>query len=334
MSGRPPPPGATPTEAFPPAVHHTIGDVQLAVHELGDGGDRPAVVFCHGFPELAYSWRFQLPAVADAGFRAIALDQRGYGASSAPSDVGAYDLAHLTGDLVGLLDALEIERAVFVGHDWGGYVTWAMPVLHPDRCAGAVGVCTPYSSFATTELFRSIVEHDDDLYLLWFQEPGVAEAVLDPLVRLLFTKILRGGVDPQIIDAERRANGTAGDFNPVRDVPGIPEYGEPIVTRAELDHFVEEFERTGFAGGINWYRNIDVNAAQFPHIGTATLTLPTLMLSAAWDPVLRPEMAAGMPDVCTDLEMRVIPRSGHWLQQEEPEAVNDLLVDWLIRRFG
>jgi len=125
--------------------------IKLSVHEQGQG---PAVVFCHGFPELAYSWRYQLPAVAAAGFRAIAPDQRGYADSSAPQDINAYGIGELTGDLTGLLDNLKIDQAVFVGHDWGGLVAWAMPVLHPERVAGVIGVCTPYMPMPVVDALR------------------------------------------------------------------------------------------------------------------------------------------------------------------------------------
>ncbi len=329
--------------SFPPAVHHTLsglhapdgdpGGIRLAVHELGDGGDRPPVVFCHGFPELAYSWRHQLPAVADAGFRAIAPDQRGYGGSSAPDAVDAYGLGNLCGDLADLLDALEVERAVFVGHDWGGFVAWAMPVLFPERCAGVVGVCTPYVPFPTTAFLRSMFPDDEKMYMLWFQQPGVAESVIDPRARLLFEKLMIGGVDPAELLAAQLARGEL-DMNPFRDLEGLERVGEPIVTEDELSVYADTFGRTGFRGGVNWYRNIDANAAAHPEVGTRPLELPTLMICAEWDPALRPEMAAGMPDLCADLELHTVAKAGHWVQQESPEEVNDLLVDWLVRRFG
>jgi pimeloyl-ACP methyl ester carboxylesterase len=135
--------------------------LRLSTHQLGAG---PAVVFCHGFPDLAYGWRHQLGPVAEAGFHAIAPDQRGYGGSSAPREVEAYGLSELTGDLVGLLDALEIERAYFVGHDWGGFVAWGMPVLHPDRVLGVACLCTPYMPLGTAE--------DLDHYCRVFERTG------------------------------------------------------------------------------------------------------------------------------------------------------------------
>lgn len=331
--------------SFPPAVHHTLSGanapdgavrgepVRLAVHELGEGGDRPPVVFCHGFPELAYSWRFQLPAVADAGFRAIAPDQRGYGGSSAPPDVASYGLGDLCGDLADLLDALEVDRAVFVGHDWGGFVAWAMPVLFPERCAGAVGVCTPYTPFPTTAFLRSMFPDDEKMYMLWFQEPGVAEAVMDPRARQLFETLMVGGVDPAELLEARMAREGGMDLNPFRDLDAVPGLGEPIATPEEIDVYAETFAGTGFRGGINWYRNIDANAQRYPDVGTRPLDLPTLMVCAEWDPALPPVLAAGMPALCSDLEMETVAKAGHWVQQEDPEEVNALLVDWLGRRF-
>jgi pimeloyl-ACP methyl ester carboxylesterase len=332
-------------ESFPPAVIHTLsgdhvpetpptGPIRLAVHELGDGGDRPPVVFCHGFPELAYSWRAQLPAVADAGFRAIAPDQRGYGRSSAPEPVDAYSIDHLCGDLADLLDALEVERAVFVGHDWGGFVAWAMPLLHPDRCAGVAGVCTPYIPFPTTALLRSMFPDDERMYMLWFQKPGVAEAVLDPDPELVFRTLMRSGVDPAELLAEQLSSDGGLDANPFRDLRSVTPRGELVVDEEELAVYTQAFASSGFRGGINWYRNLDTNAAAHPEIGTTPLELPALMICAEWDPALRPEMAAGMPQTCSDLEMHTIAKAGHWVQQEMPEEVNALLVDWLTRRFG
>jgi pimeloyl-ACP methyl ester carboxylesterase len=308
--------------------------LSLRVLDGDPGRERPPVVLCHGFPELAWSWRHQLPAVADAGFTAVAPDMRGYGGSGAPEDVSAYRMDRLCGDLIGVLDHLEAEGAVFVGHDWGGFVAWAMPVLHPDRCAGVVGVCTPYLPFPTTELLRALFGEDERMYMLWFQQPGTAEAVLDPRARTLFTKLLRGGVGPEDLERAREQADPPIDANPFLHLDTLVPVGERIVDDDELEHYVRVFERTGFGGGINWYRNIDANAAAFPELGTVPLDLPALMLSAEWDPALRPELAAGMPSLCSDLEMHVIERAGHWVQQEDPATLNRLLVDWLRRRFG
>ncbi len=304
--------------------------IALSVHELGSG---PAVVFCHGFPELAYSWRHQLPTIADAGFRAIAPDQRGYGRSDRPAKIEDYDLEHLCGDLAALLDALEIEKAIFVGHDWGGFVSWGMPVYYPERTAGSIGVCTPYVALPPTSVLRTLGGDDpDSMYIVWFQEPGVAEGVLDPQVRMFFDKFMRGGISPEAI-LERRSSGGSFDMNPFRAVADLDPIGELIITQEEIDVYVENFERTGFGPGMNWYRNIDRNVLRMPEIGAKKLELPCLMVTAEWDMALRPEMSAGMPDLCSDLEMAQVAKAGHWIQQEYPDELNAILVDWLTRRF-
>ena len=305
--------------------------IALSVHEQGEG---PAVVLCHGFPELGFSWRHQLPALAAAGFRAIAPDQRGYGASDAPEPIEAYDIHHLCGDLVGLLDALGLERAVFAGHDWGGFVVWAMPYLHPDRVAGVIGVNTPLmprSPIPPLQLMRAMVGGvDEKLYILWFQKPGVAEAVLDARPALLFERLLRGGVPFEEI---AKHAGPDFDMNPFRRLAELEPLGGEIASAAELEHYVRVFSRTGFRGGINWYRNFDRNWESAPQIGQGRVEHPSLMITAEWDPALRPEMAGGMPALCSDLDTVMIPRCGHWTQQERPDELNRVMIDWLRRRF-
>jgi pimeloyl-ACP methyl ester carboxylesterase len=304
--------------------------INLTVHETGEG---PAVVFCHGFPELAYSWRHQLPAVAAAGFRAIAPDQRGYADSSAPPAVTDYGLTELTGDMAGMLDALKIERAIFVGHDWGGFVAWAMPLLYPERTAGVVGVCTPYMAIPPISVLRAMVNGKDErMYIVWFQEPGRAESVMDSKARLIFDRLMRAPLSREESTKRVMASGEL-DMNPFRRIEELQPETKPIVTREELDTYVHAYEKSGFRGGINWYRNIDRNSREHPEIGVSKLTLPCLMITAEWDGALPPRMAAGMPALCSDLEMHNIERAGHWVQQEFPEAVNEKIVDWLKRRF-
>jgi pimeloyl-ACP methyl ester carboxylesterase len=304
--------------------------ITLDIHEAGEG---PAVVFCHGFPELAYSWRYQLPAIAQAGFLAIAPDQRGYAGSSAPAAVDQYGLTELTGDMAGLLDALKIDRAIFVGHDWGGFVAWAMPVLYPERTAGVVGVCTPYMAMPQTSFMRTLVGGKDErMYILWFQQPGIAESVMDPKARLIFDRLMRAPLEPAEARKRMMASGEL-DMNPFRRIEEFQPETPPIVSPEELDVYVHAYEKTGFRGGINWYRNIDRNSGEHPQIGVEKLTLPCLMITAEWDGALPPRMASGMPALCSDLEMHNIERAGHWVQQEFPDAVNQTIVDWITRRF-
>jgi pimeloyl-ACP methyl ester carboxylesterase len=312
---------------FPEPRPIALSDLTLSVHEAGSG---PAVVLCHGFPELAYSWRHQVPALAGAGFHVLVPDQRGYGASDAPEPIEAYDLEHLCGDLVGLLDAVGIERAVFAGHDWGGFVAWAMAVAHPDRTAGVIGVNTPYVPFPTTDVLRAAFPDDEKLYILWFQKPGVAESVLDRNPRLCFEKLMRRGV-PRT--GAQRLDEVA-DANPFRRLEEMEPVGPPLLEPEELDYYARAYAQRGFRGGINWYRNIDRNRRSVPGIGERKLDLPCLMITAEWDLAIPPELAAGMPGVCSDLEMHNLAGCGHWTQQEKPRELNRLMTDWLERRFG
>jgi pimeloyl-ACP methyl ester carboxylesterase len=326
----------TPRRIDLPALRLPDGTIEsgiaLSVHEAGDG---PAVVLAHGFPELGYSWRHQFAPLVAAGFRVVAPDQRGYGASDRPEPIAAYDIHHLCGDLVGLLDALGIEKAVFIGHDWGGFVVWAMPYLHPSRVAGVVGVNTPLlprTPVAPTQLMRAMVGgQDEKMYILWFQQPGVAEAVLDRDPALLFDKILRSGVPMEEL-ASRAGPGL--DMNPFRRLGEVEAFGTPLGDDAARAHYARVFGETGFRGGINWYRNFDRNWETAPEVGVKPIEVPCLMVCADWDPVLRPEMAAGMPLLCRDLETVTIERCGHWTQQERPEELNRILIDWLRRRFA
>jgi pimeloyl-ACP methyl ester carboxylesterase len=301
----------------------------LSVHEAGSG---PAVVLCHGFPELAYSWRHQIPAIAAAGFRVIAPDQRGYGGSDAPEPVEAYGMEQLTGDLAGLLQALGVERAIFVGHDWGGFVSWAMPVLYPHLAASAIGVNTPYIPFPTTEFLRQLFTEDERLYILWFQQPGVAEGVLDRNPRMVFEKIMRRGVAGRgggMLQGGREGR----DANPFRRLESFEPSGATLLTETEIDVYAKAFAARGFRGPVSWYRNVDANRARFPDVSTRPISLPCLMITAEWDAALPPALAQGMSTVCSDLETHMIAGCGHWTQQEKPEELNRLLVDWLVRRF-
>jgi pimeloyl-ACP methyl ester carboxylesterase len=314
------------------AAGGAVAPIGLSVHVAGEG---PAVVLCHGFPELAYSWRHQLAPLVAAGFRVIVPDQRGYGASNAPVEISEYDLEHLSCDMVGILDVLNIEKAVFVGHDWGGQVSWAMPVLYPERTSGSIGVNTPYVAFPGTDVLRMIFKDPEKMYMLWFQEPGVAEAVMDPQVRACFDLFMRRAEEPDRPSLlESNSESSDGiDANPFRRLSEIEPRGEPFLTEQEYETYVRTYEATGFRGGINWYRNLDRNRDLFPALGTKPLDLPCLMVTAEWDLALTPALAADMPSRCSDLEMHMIKACGHWTQQEKPEELNALMTRWLTSRY-
>ncbi len=203
-----------------------------------------------------------------------------------------------------------------------------MPVLHPERCLGAIGVNTPYIPFPTTDVLRAAFPDDEKLYILWFQKPGVAEGVLDRNPRLVFEKLMRRGVKREGTLRE------SGDANPFRALEDLESTSGELLSAEEIDTYARAFEKSGFFGPVSWYRNIDRNKRLVPDLGTRPLSLPCLQITAEWDFALPPEMAAGMSAVCSDLETHMIAECGHWTQQEKPEELNRLLVDWLSRRFS
>ncbi len=317
---------------MPPVQKAAVNGVEIAYYEAGPRTGVP-VVFCHGFPELAFSWRHQLKAFEAAGVWAIAPDQRGYGLTSCPSEVTDYDIEHLTGDLVALLDHLGVEKAIFCGHDWGGIVVWQMPLRHPDRVAGVIGLNTPFmprSPFDPIAAMR--MRFGPDMYIVWFQTPGDADAVLGADVEKTMRFFMRRPADLQAV-AEPAEGGSTFAFKDLLQAWDPSDQGHQLLTREELAAFVESFERTGFTGGINWYRNFTRNWERSEGQATRIDNLPCLMITAEKDAVLSPAMAEGMPGMIGDLEMHMVRDSGHWTQQEKPEEVNRLILDWLGRRF-
>jgi pimeloyl-ACP methyl ester carboxylesterase len=302
--------------------------IDMHVMEAGEG---PLVVLCHGFPELGYSWRHQLPALAEAGYHAVAPDQRGYGRTSRPVDIAAYDILHLTGDLVGLLDALGEERAVFVGHDWGAVVAWAMPLLAPQRVRAVIGMSVPFVPRAQrppTQVWRQMLG-DTWFYILYFQEPGVADADLgrDPATTMRrFLCTIDGTVFSRDLSALAGPRDGRGMVERLPEPDSLPGW----LTQDVLDHFVAEFARTGFTGGLNWYRNFDRNWELTAELAGAKVTVPALFVAGALDPTLaivpRDRLAEYVPDLRGEV---FIDGAGHWVQQERPAEVNDALLGFL-----
>jgi pimeloyl-ACP methyl ester carboxylesterase len=303
--------------------------VRLRVLEAGDRG-APTVILAHGFPELAYSWRGQIPMLADAGFHVLAPDQRGYGGSSRPDAVEAYDIAALTADLAGLLDDVGAQRAVWVGHDWGAPVAWGGAQLHPERVAAVVGLSVPpvpRAKVPPTQAFRRIFG-DKFFYMLYFQQRGLADAELDRdpsrTMRRMFGG-LRPPRDPDAV-AKMLAPGPMGLLDRLPESGGPPDW----ISADDLDFYVTEFTRTGFTGGLNWYRNLDRNWEIMADPAATSITVPALFIAGTADPVLgfsRRERAA---ELATGPYREVmIEDAGHWIQQERPGEVNSALLDFL-----
>jgi len=321
--------------AFPEPTMIKTNGIDMAVYEAGPKDGVP-VVLCHGFPELAYSWRHQLPALAAAGFRAIAPDQRGYGRTSRPADVASYDIAHLTADLAGMLDALGLKDAIFCGHDWGGIVSWQMPLLYPSRVRGSIGVNTPFMARGPMDpiaMMRAVF--GEDMYIVYFQKPGLADAALAKDVgksmRFFMRKTGMKAADYAKLPAEQRNLALVKALE--ADEASWGGQGSALLTPEELKYFVDAFTRTGFTGGINWYRNFTRNWEKSEGV-VQKVNVPSLMIMAEDDVVLSPAMAEGMEQYVPDLEKVLIKDCGHWTQQEHPDQVNKIMVDWLKKRFG
>jgi pimeloyl-ACP methyl ester carboxylesterase len=326
---------------MPPVQYAHLDGLRMAYYEVGPRGQGDPVVLCHGFPEIAFSWRHQLAALAAAGRWAIAPDQRGYGLTEGPRTVESYDMEHLAGDLVGLIDHLGAERAIWCGHDWGGAIVWQMPLRHPERTAGVVGLNTPFTPRAPADPIAVLrARFGPDMYMVHFQTPGEADAILGHDVAKTMRFFMRRppkAAEPSGGLAGRPVSGEAPKqtFALVKMVEAYDPSLDPnptFLTPPEMQVFVSAFERTGFTGAINWYRNITRNwerSADLP----ASIDRPCLMIMAELDAVLPPSAADGMEAYIPDLEKALVQGSGHWTQQERPEKTNQILLDWLDRRF-
>ncbi|MCW2664535.1 MAG: epoxide hydrolase [Mycobacterium sp.] len=303
--------------------------MQLRVTEAGDRG-APVVILAHGFPELAYSWRHQIPALADAGYHVLAPDQRGYGGSSRPDAIEAYNIHELTADLVGLLDDVGAQRAVWVGHDWGAPVVWHAPLLHPDRVAAVAALSVPAlprPKEAPTQTWRKRFG-ENFFYILYFQQPGVADAELDADPARTMRRMMGGlgtSADPGA-GLRMVAPGPDGFIDRLPEPDGLPDW----ISQEELDHYIAEFARTGFTGGLNWYRNFDRNWETTPELTDAKIAVPCLFIAGTADPVLAfTRVDRASEAISGPYHQLMIEGAGHWLQQERPEEVNAALLEFL-----
>ncbi len=311
-------------------IHRFVGTNGIRMH-LVEAGEGFPVVMCHGFPEIWYSWRHQIRALSRSGFRAIAPDQRGFGETDCPEPVEAYTQRQIVADIIGMLDALSIQKCVIAGHDWGGFTAWNAAMMYPERIERVIGINTPFIPrlpMKPTDLIRAMAAGRFH-YILYFQEPGVAEQELERDVR----RSLRGFYqDAAGFDMAEMRKVPPGVWGPAGGgildrLPDRP-HGR-FLSADDLDVFVRAFEKTGFRGALKWYRNIDRNweeSADLPQ----RVNQPALMITAELDFVLRPEMADGMAVWVPNLRKTVLIKgSGHWTQQEKPDEVNREILEFL-----
>ena len=308
---------------FPDMEIIPVNGIELEVASAGPRDGRP-IVLCHGWPEHAFSWRHQVPVLAEAGYHVMVPNQRGYGRSSRPEAVEDYDIVHLTGDLVALLDHFGHQDALFVGHDWGAIVVWNLAMLHPDRVAGVINLSVPFMARGETpwvDFWEQAL--GGDFYIVHFnRQPGVADAAFLENVENFLSNLYRTN---------------QWQHDPVDLGPGMPMIrmseaetmpGELMMSEEDLAVFVSSFRASGFTGGINWYRNFNRN---WEIIGACEQKIrqPTLMIYGEHDMV---PPSPNLGEFVDDLETATLP-CGHWIQQEKPAETNDLMLDWLARRY-
>ena len=313
-------------------AHRFVETNGIRMH-IAEAGEGPLVVLCHGFPESWYSWRHQIVALAEAGFHAVAPDQRGYGQTDRPEAIDAYTQLHLVGDIVGLLDALGEERAVIAGHDWGAPVAWNAGALRPDRFRAVIALSVAHNArLGKTPPTEGMKRRFGDrfFYQLYFQEPGKAEAELEADVRRTLRMLLYSASgDAPTGGAFRNLPKSAGFLDGMTDPATLPAW----LSDADLDFYTAEFERTGFRGGLNWYRNIDRTWELMAAFDGAKVTPPALFVAGERDGVIA-MMGEGFLDRLRESaphlrDAVILPGAGHWTQQEAPEEVNEATIAFL-----
>jgi len=303
--------------------------IHMRIAEMGKG---PLVILIHGWPESWYSWRHQLPALAAAGFHAVAPDMRGYGKSDKPERIEDYDIHHVTADIVGIVDAMGAKTAMLVGHDWGAIVGWNALLLHPSRFTAYAAMSVPYAGHGQQSIVQTLQKAygDNFYYILYFQEPGAAEKEFDADPRAILSRLYLSPDSPReapiLTDPKRSAGGW------------IPRLGAPKalpawLTQADLDYYVNEFKSAGFRGGINYYRNFHRNWETTPQLADAKVTAPVLFIAGEKDVVIRGATAealtTSMKTAVPDLRgVKLFPGAGHWIQQERADEVNDALIEF------
>ena len=308
-----------PLTNFPTPQTISVNSITLEVFEAGAENAGNPIVLCHGWPEHAYSWRYQIPALVAAGYHVIVPNQRGFGASSRPEAVTDYDITKLTGDLLGLLDHYGYDDAIFVGHDWGANNVWCLALLHPASVRKIINLALPYQARGEVPwiTFMESAFGSDNYFVHFNRQPGVADAILDRNTRRFLRNLYRKNLPPAPPLPGMMMIALAEAQRPL---------GDPLMTDEALSVFVNAFERSGFTGGINWYRNLDRNWKILESVDPI-VKVPSLMIYGDQDMIPQSDrLSHFVPKV----DVESLP-CGHWIQQEMPEETNRLILNWLAR---
>jgi pimeloyl-ACP methyl ester carboxylesterase len=312
-----------------------VNGISLRVTEQGSG---PLVLLCHGWPELAYSWRYQIPVLAAAGYHVVAPDMRGYGGSSVPHDVGDYGITDLVGDLVALVAALGSTRACVIGHDWGANVAWTAALMRPDLFTAVAALSVPHRprnpKASPLALLRAAGL--DDFYWFYFNREGVPEAEFERDIESAMRSVLVGGSGdaPAGRDMSLRIPPGSGFLDRIGEPDGLPAW----LTEADIAVFAAAFRKNGLRGPFNWYRNIDRNWALLAPLQGARISVPALYIAGARDAVIGSPIGRGALDAMPASvpllrDIVLIEGAGHWIQQERPDEVNAALLRFLASDY-
>lgn len=315
-------------------IKHQVLETNGIRMHIAEQGHGPLVILCHGFPECWYSWRHQFSALAEAGYHVVAPDQRGYGGSDRPEPIAAYHIMELVSDIVGLVHTLGADKAIIVGHDWGALVAWHCALMRADLFPGLALLSVPYTPRTWDDMLPTqmmeLMAGEQQFYQLYVQQPGIAEAELEEDIQTTLSKFLysaSGG-----IPSEHRWRYLFDRSETLLDSATLPPTLPRWLTKADLEYFTQAFEKTGFGGGLNWYRNLDANWELTQFLRGAKIQQPSLFIAGEEDAVITmyqsafDSMEASMPH----LKQKVLlPGIGHWVQQECPTKVNQLLIEFL-----
>lgn len=307
----------------------SVNGIRMHIAEQGSG---PLILMCHGWPELWYSWRHQLPALADAGYHVVVPDMRGFGATDAPADASAYSILHTVGDMVALVAALNEREAIIIGHDWGAPVAWNAAMMRPDLFKAVVGMSVPHRPRSAQPPMKLLREAGlQDFYWFYFQTPGVAEAEFERDVSVTMRKLLYGISGNVPVDRENPMIVPAGTG--FLDRLAVPEKLPDWLREKDVERMASEYQRTGFRGGLNLYRNIDRNWELTAPWHNAQIRQPALFVAGTRDPVIagkRGEIAIEhMSQAVPGVKKVMIEGAGHWIQQERPAEVNAAVLAFL-----